>query len=112
LPKTALLVTTAKAYCCVYDNTRLYGHYEAMRSDLLATNVVDNMAESSAPVTSVWTTQIGYSWHGMAPGMQPSFGTIGVTEDYGKTINWQIKEGRDFQKIFLTPILSFLMKPL
>jgi len=78
----------------------LYGHYEAMRSDLLATNVVDNMAESSAPVTSVWTTQIGYSWQGMAPGMQPSFGTIGVTEDYGKTINWQVKEGRDFSKYF------------
>jgi len=88
----------------------LYGHYEAMRSDLLATNVVDNMARIISPGNKCWTTQIGYSWHGMAPGMQPSFGTIGVTEDYGKTINWQIKEGRDFSKDFLlTPILSFLM---
>ena len=78
----------------------LYGHYDAMRSDLLATNVVENMAEASAPVTSVWTTQIGYSWEGMGPGTLPSFGSIAVTKDYGKTIDWQIKEGRDFSKDF------------
>ena len=78
----------------------LFGHYEAMRSDLLATNVVENMAESSSPVTSVWSNQIGYSWEGKDPAMLPSFGSIGVTQDYGKTINWQIKEGRDFSKDF------------
>jgi putative ABC transport system permease protein len=78
----------------------LFGHYDAMRSDLLATNVVENMAESSSPVTSVWSNQIGYSWEGKDPATQPSFGTIGVTQDYGKTINWQIKEGRDFSKDF------------
>jgi putative ABC transport system permease protein len=58
------------------------------------------MAEASAPVTSVWTTQNGYSWEGMAAGTLPSFGSIGVTKDYGKTINWQITEGRDFSKDF------------
>jgi ABC-type antimicrobial peptide transport system permease subunit len=78
----------------------LFGHYEAMRSDLLATNVVENMAESSSPVTSIWSNQAGYSWEGKDPSTQPSFGTIGVTKDYGKTINWQIEEGRDFSKDF------------
>jgi ABC-type antimicrobial peptide transport system permease subunit len=78
----------------------LYGHYDAMRSDLLATNVVENMAESSAPVTSLWTTQIGYSWEGKDPAIQPSFGSIAGTVDYGKTIDWQIKEGRDFSRDF------------
>jgi len=33
----------------------LYGHYDAIRNDLLATGVVDNMAESSSPTTSVWS---------------------------------------------------------
>ncbi len=78
----------------------LFGHYDAMRTDLLATNVVENMAESSAPVTSLWTTQVGYSWDGMPAGTLPSFGSIGVTKDYGKTIDWQITEGRDFSKDF------------
>jgi putative ABC transport system permease protein len=78
----------------------LFGHYDAMRNDLLATNAVENMAESSSPVTSVWSSQIGYSWEGKDPATQPSFGTIGVTQDYGKTVSWQIKEGRDFSKDF------------
>lgn len=78
----------------------LFGHYETMRSDLLATNVVENMAESSSPVTSVWSSQTGYNWEGKDPATQPSFGTISVTQDYGKTINWQIKEGRDFSRDF------------
>jgi len=78
----------------------LFGHYDAMRSDLLATNVVENMAESSSPVTSLWSSQIGYSWEGMAPGTQLSFGTVAVTKDYGKTIHWQILEGRDFSRDF------------
>jgi len=78
----------------------LFGHYNTMRSDLLATNVVENMAESSSPVTSVWSNQTGYSWEGKDPAIQPSFGSVGVTQDYGKTINWQIKEGRDFSKDF------------
>ena len=78
----------------------LFGHYDAMRNDLLATNVVENMAESSSPLTGVWSNQIGFSWEGKDPSSQPSFGTISVTKDYGKTINWQIKEGRDFSRDF------------
>jgi len=78
----------------------LFGHYDAMRNDLLATNVVENMAESSSPVTDVWSTQIGYSWEGKDPSTQPSFGTVSVTQDYGKTINWQLVEGRDLSKDF------------
>src|SRR5690242_12215709 len=36
----------------------LYGHYDAIRNDLLGTGVVDNMAESSSPTTGVWSNQI------------------------------------------------------
>jgi ABC-type antimicrobial peptide transport system permease subunit len=80
----------------------LYGHYDAIRSDLLATGVVDNMAESSSPTTNVWSNQIGFNWQGKDPNSLPSFGTIAVTEDFGKTIGWQVKEGRDFSKDFAT----------
>ncbi|MXV51459.1 FtsX-like permease family protein [Pedobacter sp. HMF7647] len=78
----------------------LYGHYDAIRNDLISTGVVDNMAESSSPTTDVYSNQIGFSWEGKDPNSLPLFGTIGVTGDYGKTINWQIKEGRDFSKSF------------
>ena len=42
----------------------LYGHYDAIRSDLLATGVVDDMAESSSPTTGIWSNQIGFNWQG------------------------------------------------
>ncbi len=87
----------------------LYGHYDAIRSDLIATGVVDNMAESSCPTTNVWSNQIGFNWQGKDPSSLPSFGTIAVTEDFGKTIGWQIKEGRDFSKEFATDSLAMVL---
>jgi putative ABC transport system permease protein len=87
----------------------LYGHYEALRADLLATGVVENMAESSSPTTAVYANQIGFNWQGKDPGTLPAFGTIGVTQDFGKTIGWQIKEGRDFSKDFAMDTLGMIL---
>jgi putative ABC transport system permease protein len=87
----------------------LYGHYDAIRSDLLATGVVNNMAQSSCPTTGVWSNRIGWNWQGKDPNSLPSFGTIAVTEHFGKTIGWQIKEGRDFSKDFATDTLALIL---
>ncbi|MFT4154180.1 ABC transporter permease [Parafilimonas sp.] len=87
----------------------LYGHYDAIRSDLIATGAVENMAESSSPTTAVYSNQIGFNWQGKDPNTLPSFGTIGVTVDFGRTIGWQIKEGRDFSKDFATDSLAMIL---
>ncbi len=87
----------------------LFGHYDAIRGDLLATGAVENMAESSSPTTAVYSNQIGFNWQGKDPNSLPSFGTIGVTHEFGKTIGWQVKEGRDFSKDFATDSLSMIL---
>ncbi len=87
----------------------LYGHYDAIRNDLLSTGVVDDMAESSSPTTGVWSNQIGFNWQGKDPNTLPVFGTIAVTRDFGKTIGWRIKEGRDFSKDFATDSLAMIL---
>lgn len=87
----------------------LYGHYDALRNDLLATGVVDNMAESSSPTTSVNAIQIGFDWQGKDPNTLPAFGTISVSEDFGKTIGWHIKGGRDFSKDFATDSSAMIL---
>jgi putative ABC transport system permease protein len=87
----------------------LYGHYDAIRGDLLATGVVDDMAQSSSPTTSVYSNQIGFNWPGKDPNTLPVFGIIAVTQDFGKTIGWQIKEGRDFSKEFATDSLGMIL---
>jgi ABC-type antimicrobial peptide transport system permease subunit len=78
----------------------LYGKYDPIRNDLLATGMVENMAESSSPTTQIWSNNIGFSWQGKDPNSLPLFGTVGVTLDYGKTIGWKIIEGRDFSRSF------------
>ncbi len=78
----------------------LYGHYDAIRNDLLNTGVVENMAQSSSPTTGVFSNSIGYDWDGKDPSTNPLFGTIAVTHDFGKTIGWHIRQGRDFSKSF------------
>ncbi|QEC65980.1 FtsX-like permease family protein [Panacibacter ginsenosidivorans] len=80
----------------------IYGHYDAIRGDLIATGAVENMAQSSSPVTNVWSNQIGFNWEGKDPNSLPLFGIVATTYDFGKTIGWQIKEGRDFSKDFAT----------
>jgi putative ABC transport system permease protein len=74
--------------------------FDALHSDLLNTGVVENMAESSSTATSVNSNQIGFEWKGKDPTTTPLFGTIRVTHDYGKTVGWQLLQGRDFSKDF------------
>ncbi|MEP6467386.1 MAG: ABC transporter permease, partial [Parafilimonas sp.] len=87
----------------------LYGHYDALRGDLLASGVVKNMAESSSPTTDLYSNQIGFNWDEKDPNTLPAFGTIWVTTDFGKTIDWKIKEGRDFSKDFATDSLGMIL---
>ncbi len=87
----------------------LNGHFDALRNDLLATGAVDNMATSSSPTTSVWSNRIGFKWQGMDPNSLPAFGTIAVSQNFGKTIGWKIKKGRDFSKEFATDSLGMIL---
>ncbi|MGN6177749.1 MAG: ABC transporter permease, partial [Mucilaginibacter sp.] len=87
----------------------LNGHYDAIRTDLLATGAVDNMAESSSPTTGTWSNQIGFDWAGKDPSSTPLFGTIAVTADFGKTINWHVMQGRDFSRDFKSDTSSMII---
>lgn len=87
----------------------LFGHYDAIRSDLISTGTVENMAESSSPTTSVNSNDIGYSWEGKDPSTNPLFGTIAVTQDFGKTIGWHVSQGRDFSRDFKTDTSAMIL---
>ncbi|TKK68274.1 FtsX-like permease family protein [Ilyomonas limi] len=87
----------------------LYGHYDAIRNDLLATGAVENMAQSSSPSTAVYSNQIGFDWEGKDPNSLPLFGIVATTWEFGKTIGWQIKEGRDFSRDFATDSSALIL---
>ncbi|WDF78545.1 ABC transporter permease [Mucilaginibacter sp. KACC 22773] len=91
------------------NTPEIYGHYEAMRNDLIQTGAVADMAESNSSTTQVWSNNGGFDWAGKAPGFDPTFGTIAVTYDYGKTVGWKIIEGRDFSRSFPTDTGAFIL---
>jgi ABC-type antimicrobial peptide transport system permease subunit len=75
------------------------GHYDAIRDDMLHTGAVENMAGSSKSAAS-FDQNNGVEWRGKDPRVEVDFNDVNVTHDFGKTIGWSIKEGRDFSKSF------------
>ncbi|OQP41002.1 ABC transporter permease [Niastella yeongjuensis] len=70
-------------------------NYNAIRTDLLQSGVVEQMARSSHSAT-YFPNNNGINWRGKDPAQVVFYRTVTVSPDFGKTINWHIKEGRDF----------------
>jgi hypothetical protein len=94
----------------VHMNTpEIQGHYDALRDDLLKTGVLENMAESMSPTTEIWSKDFGFNWKGKDPNTNPSFCIETVTHDFGSTIGWNVKDGRDFSRSFPTDSGAFIL---
>ncbi|MFC6103484.1 ABC transporter permease [Olivibacter domesticus] len=79
-----------------------YGKFEVLRAALKEKGVIEELSESSSPLTGVWSNSGGFDWEGKDPDLSTDFATIWVTHEFGKTVDWRIKEGRDFSRSFAT----------
>ncbi|ACU62569.1 ABC transporter permease [Chitinophaga pinensis] len=84
------------------NTPELYGHYNALRRELIETGAVIEMSTSSSPTTSLKSRQIGFDWEGKDPNLREQLGTVAISHDFGKTIGWQFVAGRDFSRSFAT----------
>ncbi|CCH52420.1 Macrolide export ATP-binding/permease protein macB [Fibrisoma limi BUZ 3] len=91
------------------NTPELHNHYNALREELLRTGAVVDMSTSSTPATDLNSQNIGFDWEGKDPNFNAQFGTIAVTHDFGKTVGWQFKEGRDFSRAFSTDSAALVM---
>jgi ABC-type antimicrobial peptide transport system permease subunit len=87
----------------------IHNHFDAVRNELKASGAALEMTESGSPVTQVWNTNGGFDWKGKDPSLAVDFPNNGVTYEYGKTIGWQFKEGRDFSRDHATDSLAFVI---
>lgn len=76
----------------------VHTHFAAIKDELKKSGSIIDMAESHSPVTDIFLKVGGFEWRGKDPNLEASFNTIKVSHDYGRTINWKIKEGRDFMQ--------------
>lgn len=83
----------------VYLQTNeIHKHFEAVRNELKNTGAVVEVAESASPATQVWNSNGGFNWKGKDPGLAVDFPNNGVNHEYGKTVGWKFKDGRDFSR--------------
>jgi len=83
--------------------------YQSLKNDLLSSGVVSDVAESQGQVTDMYIGAGGFNWPGRNPGVQEQFSVIAVTPDFGKTIDWKIKDGRDFNPAFVSDSSGFVI---
>jgi putative ABC transport system permease protein len=80
----------------------IHDHFNSVKEELIQTGVVESIAESESPTTAIYNSTSGFSWPGKDPNQSIDFGVIAASFEYGKTIGWKLKEGRNFSKEFLT----------
>jgi putative ABC transport system permease protein len=83
--------------------------YQSLKNDLLASGAVSNVAESESQVTQVYNTNGGFTWNGKDPALQEQFTTMAVTSEFGKTVDWKVVTGRDFDPSFKSDSTGFII---
>lgn len=81
---------------------KIHNHFDAVENELKTSGAITAIAESSSATTYVGETDGDFQWQGKNSSSQADFGVLYVSPDFGKTISWQLKEGRDFSKDFAT----------
>lgn len=74
----------------------LHKHFAAVKDELKKSGAITEMTESNTMTTQISINNGGLDWSGKDPGFADDFAIVGVSPEYGKTIDWQIKQGRDF----------------
>ena len=91
------------------SNFSVHDHINAVKDDLMGTGLISSIAESTIPTTNIFNSTSGLKWSNKDPNFSIDFDVAYTSVDYGKTINWQIKEGRDFSHDFSTDSFSLII---
>ena len=84
-------------------------HYEAVRAELKSVSAIEEMTAARSPLTGTWGSNGGFDWEGKDPSQAVEFPNNAVSYEYGKTVGWTLKEGRDFSKALATDSAAFII---
>ncbi|MDN4165048.1 ABC transporter permease [Cytophagales bacterium LB-30] len=83
----------------IWTNNEIEREFQTLRTALEQTGVVESVAKSNSPITSIFSNR-EVSWPGKTSPERVAFSTIATEYDYTKTMGIKIKEGRDFSPEF------------
>ncbi len=87
----------------------IHKHFDAMREELVRSGTILSMAEAGSPTTSTGSSTSGIEWKGKDPNLSTDFLYVETSYDYGKTIGWQLKQGRDFSRDYATDSSAIIL---
>jgi len=77
--------------------------------ELRKTGAVSKIAKSVNPTTEYFAISSSLKWEGKDPKITIPFALDNISNNYGKTINWKIINGRDFSADFLSDSSSCIL---
>jgi putative ABC transport system permease protein len=77
-----------------------HDHYDVIRKALIDNGSIVEMTECLAPTTGSWASSSRIDWNGKDPDLSIDFSVFEASYEYGKTIQWDVFQGRDFSRDF------------
>lgn len=87
----------------------LYGHYNALKNDLMNTGMVSSYSQSTGSITAQYGGITNLSWPGKAPDAIPLLMSNSISHDFGKTVGWEMVQGRDFSRAYATDSVAMII---
>lgn len=78
----------------------VHDHYDVLRKTLIDNGSIVELTESIAPTTGSWGSSSRIDWNGKDPDLSIDFQVFGGSYEYGKTLQWEVLQGRDFSRDF------------
>ena len=87
----------------------IHDHIDVVRNDLKKSGAVLEIAETLNPVTTLGFAGNGFQWNNRPVDENFWIGKAYITPEYGKTIGWQIIQGRDLSRSFATDSTAVIL---
>lgn len=84
-------------------------HYDAVTNELKSSGAIEEVTASNSMLTGVWNTNGGFNWEGKDPNLAVDFPNNSIRYDFGKTVSWTMKAGRDFSRDFAMDSAAFII---
>jgi putative ABC transport system permease protein len=90
-------------------NGAVHTHWDAVKNELTRSGAITGITESGSSMTQIGNSTSGFSWPGKDPNFSTDFQFDEINYDYGKTVGWVIKEGRNFSADFPSDSSGFIV---
>src|SRR3984957_12512800 len=90
-------------------NGAIHNYWGAVKNELMRTGAITGITESGSSMTAIGNSTSGFSWPGKDADFSTDFSYDEITYDYGKTVGWEVKDGRNFSPDFPNDSSNFIV---